>query len=95
VGHWGDCRHLPNCQAAADPHPHPRCFWLPQLVAELGPLGELFAVSQATNAPPHSGDGSPVLMVVGKALGVVAVGQLPDVVAVGFARPSPGLAQVT
>jgi len=33
-------------------------------------------------------------MVVGEALGFVAVGQAPQVVAVGYGRAFPGLAQV-
>jgi len=45
-GHQGDCRHLPIQSAAADPHPHPRCFRLPQLPAQLALLGEVFAESQ-------------------------------------------------
>ena len=57
-GHWGeglrgDCWHLPIQSAAANPHPHPRYFWLQQLPAELAPLGEVFAASQAPNAPAH------------------------------------------
>jgi hypothetical protein len=56
-GHCGDSRHLPIQSAAADPHrhrhPHLRCFRLPQLLAELAPPGEVFALSQTPNAPAH------------------------------------------
>ena len=49
--HRGDCRHLPICSVAAGPHRHPRCFWLPQLLAELAPLGKVFAASQDPKTP--------------------------------------------
>ena len=62
-GHWGEeyqgegyrgaCCHLPIQSAATDPHPHPRCFRLPQLLSELAPPGEVFPASQAPNAPAH------------------------------------------
>jgi len=48
-GHWGDCHHLLIQSAAAIPHR--RCFRLPQCLAESAPLGEVFAASQAPNAP--------------------------------------------
>ena len=98
-GHWGerhlgDCRQLPMCWAAANPHPHPKCFRLPQVLAELAPLGEVFAASQAPKTPAQGGDESPEFVVVGKAQGFVAVGQAPEVVAVVYPWTSPGLAQV-
>jgi hypothetical protein len=37
----------------ADPHPYPRYFRLPQLLAELASPGEVFVASQAPNAPAH------------------------------------------
>jgi len=52
-GHRGDCRHKPIRRVAAAPHRHPRCFRLPQLLAELAPLGEVFAASQAPKTPAH------------------------------------------
>jgi hypothetical protein len=52
-GHRGDRRHLPIQSAATDPHLHPMCFRLPQHLAELAPPGEVFAPSQAPNAPAH------------------------------------------
>jgi hypothetical protein len=63
VGHEGDCHHLPIRSAAADPHQHPRGFWLPQLLAKLAPPGEAFVASRAPNAPAHHGDESPEFMV--------------------------------
>jgi hypothetical protein len=39
--------------AAATPHPHPRCFLLPQRLAELAPPHEVFAASEAPNAPAY------------------------------------------
>jgi hypothetical protein len=56
--------------------------------------GEIFAGSQAQNAPAHFGNESLQFMVVGKALGFLAMGLAPEVVAVGYACSSPGLAQV-
>ena len=93
-GHRGDCRNLPIQSAAADPHPHPRCFWLPQFLAELAPPGEVVTGSQAPNAPAHLGDESPELVILGEDPGFVAVGQVPEVLAVGYAHASPGLALV-
>jgi hypothetical protein len=51
-------------------------------------------VSQAPNTPAHSADESPECVVIVKAPGFVTVGQAPEVVAVGYVRGSPGLAQV-
>jgi len=60
----------------------------------MAPPGEVFAVSQAPNAPAHCGDEFPEFVVVGKAPGCVAVQQALEVKVVGYARASPGLAQV-
>jgi len=65
----GDCLHLPICRAAPDPHPHPRCFRLPQLPAELSLLGEVFAPSQAPQTPAQRWDESPEYVVMGEAPG--------------------------
>jgi hypothetical protein len=64
-GHQGDCRHLPIQSAAADPHSHPRCFRLPQLLAELAALGEVYAASQAPNAAAVRGCPLAAIMILG------------------------------
>jgi hypothetical protein len=74
--------------AAADPHPHPRRFRLPQRFADLEPLGDVFAQSQPQISPAHSGNESLVFVVVGKAPNFVAMGQAVEVVAVRYARTS-------
>jgi hypothetical protein len=84
---------LPIQSAAADPHPHPRCFRLPQLLAVLAPLGEVFASLEAQNAPAQGEDESPELVVVGDAPGFMAMGQTSEVLALGYVRESPGLGQ--
>jgi len=83
-GYRGDCRHLPLRRVAASPHRHLSCFRLPQLLAELAPLGEVFEASDAPNTPGHVGYESPGFVVVVEALEFVAVGQAPEVVAVGY-----------
>jgi len=60
----------------------------------LAPLGEVLAESKDPKTPAHCGYESPEIEVVGEASGFVAVGQAPEVVAMGCARTSPGLAQV-
>jgi len=50
--------------------------------------------SQAPKTPAQRRDESPQFMVVGKAPGIVALGQVPEVFAVGYACTSPGLAPV-
>jgi hypothetical protein len=82
-GTRGDPRHLPIRRVAAAPHQHPRCVRLPQLPAELAPLGEVFAASQAPKTLAHWWYESPEFVVVGEALGFMAVGQAPEVVAEG------------
>ena len=52
-GHQGDFRNFPFGILAAAPHRHPRCSRLPQCVAELAPLGDVFAASQARKTPLH------------------------------------------
>ena len=99
MGHWGEghqghCHNLPIGRSAADPHPHPRCFWLPQPLAEFALLGVVFTASQALNAPANQGDESMEFVVVGKALGFVAVRHALEVVAMGYACASLRLAQV-
>ena len=93
-GHRGDCHHLPIRGAATNSHPHPKCFRLPQLLAELAPLGDVFAASHTPKPPAHRGDKSPEFVFVGEAPRFVAMGQVPEVVALGDARASAGLAQV-
>jgi hypothetical protein len=52
-GHREDCRHLPIRRVATAPHRNPRCFRLPQLLAELAPLGVVLVASQALKTPAH------------------------------------------
>jgi hypothetical protein len=52
-GYRGDHRHLPIRRVATAPHRHRRCFQLPQLLADLVPLGEVFAASQAPKPLAH------------------------------------------
>jgi len=93
-GHRGDCYHLPIGRAAADSHPHPRCFQLPQLLTELALPGKVFAASRAPHTPSHQGDEYPVFVVIGEALEFVAVGQALEVVGVGYGHAPPGLAHI-
>jgi len=88
--HWGDCYHMPICWVAAAPHRHPSYVRLAQLLAELAPLGEVVAASQAPKTPAHWEYESPVFVVMGEAPGFVAVWQVLEVVAVGYNRPSTG-----
>jgi hypothetical protein len=60
----------------------------------LAPLGEVFAASHAPISPAPYGDESPEFVVVGEVPGCVAVGQVLEVLAMGYAPASPVLAQV-
>jgi hypothetical protein len=60
----------------------------------LAPLGEVFAVSQSPIIVTNCEDESLEFMWVGEALGFLAVGQTPEVKAVGYAHSSQGIAQI-
>jgi len=92
--HRRHCRHLATGRVAATAHRHPRGFWLPELLAELAPLGKFFAASQAPKYSARRGYELLEFVVIGEGPFSVAVRQALDVEAVGYGHASPGLTQV-
>jgi hypothetical protein len=52
-GRWGDCCHLQNCTAAADPHPHRMYFQRLQRLPEFARPDAVVAVLQAPEPQVH------------------------------------------
>jgi len=61
----------------------------------VGTIGRGLCCVTTPKTPAHRGDESPEFVVGEQARGYVAVGQVPEIVAVGYAHASAGLAQVT
>jgi hypothetical protein len=70
------------------------CSGLPKLPAELALLGEVFAASNTPETPAQTGDKYLEFAVVGQASCFVTVGQMREVVAMGYAGASSGIARV-
>jgi len=87
-------RHLLIRPAAGSLQPSQSSFWLPHLLTKLEPLGEGFAASQASHGQADGTYYYAEFVVAAADPGIIAMGQAPAVLAVGYARPSPGLAQI-
>lgn len=73
--HRRDCCDVLIRSAAGDLHPYPRCFRLPQPLAQLTLPGEVLVASLHRNVPDHTGYAPPEFVIVGKDVWIVACGE--------------------